>query len=65
MLNIRQGREETRQKCVREERKGGAGGGKDDTDGDLDVFAPGQQLLDVPPLPILPPLTKQQESIRR
>jgi len=51
--------------CVREERKGGAGGGKDDTDDDLDAFAPEQQLVDVPPLPILPPLTKQQESIRR
>ena len=66
MLNIRQGREETRQKCVwcvREERKGGAGGGKDDTDDDLDAFAPGQQLVDVAPLPILPPLTKQQESM--
>ena len=62
----RQGREETRQKCVwcvREERKGGAGGGKDDTDDDLDAFAPEQQLVDVPPLPILPPLTKQQESM--
>jgi hypothetical protein len=32
-------------------------------DDDLDAFAPEQQSVDLPPLPILPPLTKQQKSM--